>query len=203
MKKSIFILTTIVLVTFLVSGFINLSKTTTGNQTLEKTHKRDLDKKGIYHLHIISKNNAGWFHLNVLNLKDNSNAAAAPSDNTGYFPINTETAFPLILPNDNINELTPTYTVFRDNNGKGTPTRGGWSIKFFINCIGKDLVETRITPIYDINAKNYYDQLIKDENGNDGFKIYLINDFELRDTTAMLNKNIKEYNSFKLRTGRP
>jgi len=202
MKKTILILSSIALGALLIYGFISSPKEETMKFLSNKYVILDDDNNGLYHLNIHCKNNAGWFFLTVLNTKDNSNPAAAPSDITGYFPITTETVFPLILPNKGINELTPTFTVFRDNNGHGTPIRGGWSIEFDISCIGKDLVERRITPVYKIQAKNYFDRLIKDANGNDGFKIYLIKDFELKDTTAILNKNTLEYNAFKTRTAR-
>lgn len=193
MKKTILLLTTIGLVTFLVAGFMGFSKRQTSNS-------------GLFHLNIHKKNDAGWFHLTVLNAKDGSTPAAVQNDPTnlnGYHPVTMKTVYPLTLTNDHINELTPTFTVFRDNNGTGTPTRGGWSIEFDISCVGSDLVERKITPTYTIQAKNYFDQLIKDNNGNDGFKIYLIKDFTLQDTTAMRNRNTLEYNTFKTNTGRP
>jgi hypothetical protein len=192
MKKTFFILASIVIGTMIITSFNYASKKTIVD-----------NNGGLFHLNIYNKNNAGWFHLNVLNMNDNSNPDAAPSNTVGYFPISNKTTFAIILPNNKINELTPTYTLFRDNNGAGTPTRGGWSIEFDISCIGSDLIERRITPRYKIESKNYYDQLIKDENGNDGFKIYLIKTFAPTDTTTMLNKNTEEYNTFKSKTGRP
>lgn len=207
MKKIILILTTITLGVFLMAGFSYSEKSMRKGFPSENVKKENKDNNsGLFHLNIHSKNNAGWFHFTVLNTKDNTNPPAAPSDITGFFQINSETVFPIILPNNELNELTPTFTVFREMDpkiGKIAPTRGFWTIDFDISCIGKDLVERRITPRYQIQAKNYFDELTKDGNGNDGFKIYLIKNFELKDTAAMLNKNNIEYNAFKTRTGRP
>ena len=165
----------------------------------------------IFKLNIHSKNSAGWFHLSVYDGTNNTNPPAAPSGDVGYFPIPNNTPgvnkppFNLVLPNDLVNELTPTFTVFKEMDptiGKIAPTRGVWQIDFDISCIGKDLVERIVTPKYQITGRNYYDELITDPTGNAGFKIYLLKDFDIPDTITMLNENTKRYNNFKIQTGR-
>lgn len=161
----------------------------------------------IFKLNVHFKNNAGWFQMTVKKGLDDSILNAIPSDNIGYHPVPNNTPnvhkppFNIILPNDLVNELTPRFGVYR--NGAGTPNRGFWNIKFDVSCIGRDLIERKVTPLYDITARNYFDELKLDEYGNDGFNIYLLKEFDLNDIANMLNENTNRYNTFKLNTGRP
>jgi len=173
-----------------------------GTTNLKKSKNHFPPDKGLYHLNLYSKNGAGFFHLTVYDKKTSNNIPALSDALLGYAPVtSTQTINFYDLPNDGANELTLTVTLFREG-GNNAPTRGAWDIDFDISCIGKDLVERTVFPRQKITGKNYYDGLTKDAYGNDGFKIYLIRDFDATDCVNMLNKNTLEYNTFKANTGR-
>lgn len=162
---------------------------------------------GLYYLNVHIKDNAGWLHFNAFDGTSSNYIDPVPSFNTGYYPVN-ELSYNIILPSGDIAEIIPTMTVFRLSDGR--PSRGGWHISFDISCIGDDLVERKVTPLYIINARNYYDELKKDNipdpnyanKTDDGFKIYLKKKFTLSDIPIMLKTNTDRYTAFNISTGR-
>ena len=156
--------------------------------------------KGSYYLNIYYKNNAGWFFLNVLDIDQNKNIPAIPTLSNDYDEISNKLTIPLLLPDQEINEITPSFSMYRERNG--TASRGAWSIKFDITCIGADLSERPVTGLYNITAKNSYDELKTDARGNHGFKIILLNDFNADDCETMLYNNSITYKKFQAITER-
>ena len=168
-----------------------------------ETKDVQVESKSFFRLNIYSKNDAGWFHLSVFDRKNNSNPPAAPDDITGYHPITTKRTYNIILPDDSICELTPTYTTWRTPAPPHTPARGHWKIEFDITCLDSQLNEHPVTPKYNIMAKGFLDSLIKDNIGNDGFKILLKKDYtSSQDISDMFTANSNAYIDFKIKTGR-
>jgi len=160
----------------------------------------------VYFLNIYSKNYGGRLTLHEFDSTTKS-YQLVDHDNVGFVPVTSKAVIKIQFYNPLAveHQLIPNFVVFKEN---GAPVEL-LKISFDISCKPQNGgLETVISPEYEITAKSYYDLLKRDSYGDDGFKIYVLDYFRgsnrklKKMLTKMLDKNTKEYEAFKISTGR-
>ncbi len=138
-----------------------------------------------FFLNVISKNDAGWLQC----IDSNSGSVCADS---GYAPIpaGAGTIAKLVMTDENANhEILCKVGLWREANGTGAPSRGGWEVCFKFTCSDNGVVRD-ITPEYNAHALNYFDQ---------GEILFNVNGSNLK---HLLSINQIRYNNWLSTTGR-